>query len=253
MSANDKLSLVLPCRNQADHIGQVLPRYLRSLEALGIPFELVVVPNASTDGTLAVVEELARGDERIKVVSNPAGGWGLSVRTGLRAASGTILAYTNTARTDPDSVPLFVQRFQTDGRCLVKARREARHAPLREAGSFLYNLEARLLLGVRCRDVNGTPKVFSRELYDGLALTADGDLLDLELMSWAARRGMPIVEIPVRGFQRHGGKSSTTWKSAWKMYSGAVRLWWNGRWWLSRNTVYCSGTCSASTKRFFRF
>ena len=98
--------------------------------------------------------------------------------------------------------------------------------PLREAGSFLYNLEARLLLGVHCRDVNGTPKVFSRELYEQLTLTADGDLLDLELMSGSVRFGTPIVELPVRGFQRHGGKSSTTWKSAWKMYSGALRLWW---------------------------
>lgn len=226
MSANDKLSLVLPCRNQADHIGQVLPRYLRPLETLGVPFELIVVPNASTDDTQAVVEKLACDDERIKVVSNPAGGWGLSVRTGLHAAQGTILAYTNTARTDPNLVPLLVRRFQEGGRCLVKARREARHAPLREAGSFLYNLEARLLLGVRCSDVNGTPKVFSRKLYEGMVLTADGDLVDLELMSGVARRGIPVVEIPVRGFQRHGGKSSTTWKSALQMYSGAVRLWW---------------------------
>jgi glycosyltransferase involved in cell wall biosynthesis len=226
MSAMQKLSLVLPCRNQADHIGQVLPRYLRPLEALGLPFELVVVPNASTDATQAVIEELARADERIRVVANPAGGWGLSVRTGLRAARGTVLAYTNTARTEPDSVPTFVRRFLDGGRCLVKARREARHAPVREVGSLLYNLEARLLLGVRCGDVNGTPKVFGRELYDRVTLTADGDLLDLELMSWAARLGIVIDEIPVRGFQRHGGKSSTTWKSAWKMYAGALCLWW---------------------------
>jgi hypothetical protein len=220
------LSLVLPCRNQADHIGQVLPRYLRPLETMGMPFELVVVPNASTDDTQAVVEELGRTDQRIKVVSNPAGGWGLSVRCGLKVARGTVLAYTNTARTDPTSLPQFVQQFQTNRRCLVKARREARQAPMRAAGSVLYNLEARLLLGVRCGDVNGTPKVFGRDFYEQITLRSDGDLLDLELMSWAARLGLSVEEIPVRGFHRHGGKSSTTWKSAWKMYSGALRLWW---------------------------
>jgi hypothetical protein len=222
----EKLSLVLPCRNQADHIGQVLPRYLHPLGTLGIPFELVVVPNACTDDTQEVVETLARTDERIRVVSNPAGGWGLSVRCGLEAASGSVLGYTNTARTDPESLPRFVRRFQTSGRCLVKARREARQAPMRAAGSLLYNLEARLLLGVHCGDVNGTPKIFGRELYQRIHLTAKGDLLDLELMSCAAQLGIPIEEIPVRGFHRHGGKSSTTWKSAWKMYSGAFRLWW---------------------------
>jgi glycosyltransferase involved in cell wall biosynthesis len=227
MSTTQKLSLVLPCRNQADHIGQILPRYLRPLETLGIPFELIVVPNASTDNTQAVVETLARSDPRIKMVSNPLGGWGLSVRCGLQAASGSVLAYTNTARTDPESLPLFVQRFQVSGGCLVKARREARQAPMRALGSLLYNLEARHLLGIRCGDVNGTPKIFARDLYERITLTANGDLLDLELMSWAARLGITIEEITVRGFQRHGGKSSTTWKSAWRMYSGAFRLWWN--------------------------
>jgi hypothetical protein len=150
----------------------------------------------------------------------------LSVRVGLEAARGTILAYTNTARTEPDIVPDFVRRFCDEGRrCLVKARREARKAPFREIGSFLYNLEARWFFGVRGGDVNGTPKVFSRELYRDLRLQSDGDLLDLELLAAVTRRAVPVIQLPLRGFHRHGGKSSTNWKSALKMYGGAVKLW----------------------------
>ena len=227
MNTPEMLSLVLPCRNQADHIGAVLPRYIGPLEALGTPFELVVVPNASSDGTEQVVAEIAQRDPRIRMASNPEGGWGLSVRTGLDAARGEILAYTNTARTDPAGVPEFVRRYrELGGRSLVKARREARQAPVREIGSLLYNLEARLCFGVRCGDVNGTPKVFSREFYRTLRLTSAGDLLDLELMAAAVRRRVPVDELPLRGFRRHGGKSSTTWRSALKMYGGALRLWW---------------------------
>jgi len=221
------VSLVLPCRNQADHIGDVLPRYLGPLEALGRPFELVVVPNASTDATEEVVRDFARRDPRVRLAVNPLGGWGLSVRTGLEAARGSVLAYTNTARTDPALVPEFLRRHLDGGGPLVKARREARHAPLREFGSFLYNLEARLCFGLRCADVNGTPKVFSRALFESARLKEPGDLLDLELMVAAHRRGVPVVEVPVRGFHRHGGKSSTTLKSAWLMYRGAARLRWD--------------------------
>ena len=101
-------------------------------------------------------------------------------------------------------------------------------APVREIGSLLYNLEARVCFGVCCRDVNGTPKVFSRDFYQTLRLTSAGDLLDLELMAAAVRRRVPVDELPVRGFRRHGGKSSTTWKSALKMYGGALQLWWTG-------------------------
>jgi hypothetical protein len=225
MNPARKVSVVLPCRNQADHIGQVLQGYTQPLEALGLPFELVVVPNANTDNTTQVVAELAQREPRIRLVENPWGGWGRSVRAGLAAATGDVLVYTNTARTDPAAVPLFIRRYVADQACLVKASRRARHAPLREVGSLLYNLEGRALFGLSCTDVNGTPKVFARDLYEQIGLAEDGDLLDLELMAGAARLGVPVIEIPTTGFRRHGGKSSTTLASAWHMYAGAFTLW----------------------------
>ena len=225
MTSKGLVSLVLPCRNQADHIGRVLSGYLLALNGMNLPFELVVVPNASTDATKETVEKLRESDSRIRVVENPLGGWGRSVRTGLAASRGTILAYTNTARTDPTTIPAFVRSFQETGVGLVKARREARHALLREFGSMLYNLVAKLCFRVNCRDVNGTPKIFARSLYESAQLTSEGDLLDLELMRHVAALGLSVSEIPVRGFARHGGKSSTTVKSALKMYAGALGMW----------------------------
>jgi glycosyltransferase involved in cell wall biosynthesis len=129
--SNDLVSVILPCRNQADHIGRVLDGYFVALDGLGLPYELVVVPNASTDGTWDVVERISLGHPQVRVVDNPLGGWGLSVRTGLAAARGSILVYTNTARTDPAMLPDFVRRYSESGVGLVKARRSARHSLLR--------------------------------------------------------------------------------------------------------------------------
>lgn len=224
MSEVPQLSLVLPCRNQADHIGTLLPRYGQALDQIGLAYELIVVPNGAPDRTQEIVEDFARGDARVRVVVNPSGGWGLSVRMGLDAARGKVLGYTNTARTDPESLPLFVQSYHAHSPCLVKARREHRQAPLRSLGSWLYNWEARVLFGIQARDVNGTPKLFSREFYQSGHWTANLDLLDMEIMAWASRCGVRIIDIPVLGFRRHGGKSSTTLKSAYRMYSGAMKL-----------------------------
>ena len=164
MSEPGLVSLVLPCRNQADHIGELLPRYLEALATFRVPFELVVVPNASADATALVVTEFASREPRIRVVENPEGGWGRSVRAGLDAARGEVLAYTNTARTDPAVLPTFLRRYHDRGPCVVKARREARR-PVRSLGSTLYNLEARACFGLRCFDVNGTPQgLFERFL-----------------------------------------------------------------------------------------
>jgi glycosyltransferase involved in cell wall biosynthesis len=216
------LSVVLPCRNQEDHIAEVLKSY--SAPLAGRPYELVVVPNACTDRTPERVREVAAADPAIRVVENPRGGWGLSVLTGLAAARGSVLCYTNSARTDPAHVAAVAGLAVAHAPCIAKVRREQRGAPLREAGSWLYNLEGRLLFGLAARDVNGTPKAFPREVYEGLRLFSEGDLLDLELLAKAQRRGIRIVELPVAGFRRHGGKSSTNLKTALGLYTGALKL-----------------------------
>ena len=184
----------------------------------------MAVPNACSDDTCAVVDRLAQSNPRLRVVYNPKGGWGLSVRTGLAASRGELLCYTNSARTAPAQIPALLERYQQGAPCLAKVRREKRGAFWRELGSWLYNLEGRLLYGFKVRDVNGTPKIMPRSLYEKLNLFLDGDLLDLELLVKAARLGTPVVELPVRAGKRFGGKSSTTLQSAWGLYLGAWRL-----------------------------
>jgi dolichol-phosphate mannosyltransferase len=217
-----RFSVVLPCRNQADHIAGVLASYAGPLS--GRDYELVVVPNACADRTPEIVRAAAAADPRIRVIENPRGGWGLSVLTGLAAARGAILCYTNSARTDPAHVAAVLDLCAAGDPRLVKVRREKRGAPLREAGSWLFNLEGRLLFGLRVRDVNGTPKAFPRALYEDARLFSEGDLLDLELLAKLTRRGVPIVEVPVEGFRRHGGRSSTNLRTAFGLYAGALAL-----------------------------
>ncbi len=224
MTAPELLSVILPCRNQADHIGTVLRRFSAELEGMPWAFEVVAVPNASTDGTDDAVAEVAAADPRIRVVSNPRGGWGLSVLTGIRAARGEVVCYTNSARTDPQTLRAVVGRYLAGGVALAKARRVRRGALVRGLGSWLFNAEGRLLLGVKAADVNGTPKVLARTLLADLALREEGDLLDLELMALLSRRHLAVAEVEVEGFQRHGGRSSTGLRSAYRMYMGALKL-----------------------------
>jgi len=218
------LSVVLPCRNQADHVARVLESYEAPLGGIEGGYELVVVPNACTDGTPDIAADLATKDSRILSLPLALGGWGRAVLAGLAAARGRFLCYTNSARTDPQHVASLFALLRSGGEAVAKVRREQRSAPLREIGSWLYNLEARLLFGVAVGDVNGTPKILSRALYERFALTSLDDLLDLELLAKARRVRVPILEMPVTGFKRHGGRSSTGLASAWRMYAGALRL-----------------------------
>lgn len=222
------LSLVLPARDQGTFIGALLGRHRDALERWSagrdVRWEIVAVPNACTDDTAAVVRSLAASDERIVCREIPLPGWGRAVRAGLAVCRGDALCYANSARTEPETVTALVALFDGSGGRFAKVRRVRRGAWRREAGSALFNLEARVLHGVRSADVNGTPKILSRALHEALALESDGDLLDLELMAKLRRARVPVVEMTVAGFRRHGGRSTTTLASAWRMYAGAWAL-----------------------------
>ncbi len=218
-------SIVLPVYNQADHIGDVVRGYERALAELPIKHELVLVPNGCLDNSVERCRELAREYPSVRVVASERGGWGLAVKLGLKEARGDLLCYTNSARTTPEDLMLLLRHAITRHGAVSKATRKIRESWRRRIGSLLFNLECRLLFGISLRDVNGTPKVFPRSFTKLLSLTRDDDLIDAEFNVICRREGYPVVEVPVYSSKRHGGKSTTSYKSAARMYRGAFELW----------------------------
>jgi glycosyltransferase involved in cell wall biosynthesis len=218
-----ELSVVLPVYNQADHIVGVVARYRAVFKKR--PWEMILVPNACIDDSPRLCRQMARKNKNIRVVENPKGGWGLSVRMGLQAARGRFLCYTNSARTDPAVIPPLFEKAQSQPGILTKIKRVTRGRFLRDTGSLLYNLECRLLFHIKSGDVNGTPKIFQAGLLKKMKLTSDGDLLDAELLAQCQKLGVQVLETPLSGWNRHGGKSTTKLKSAAGMYWGVIRLW----------------------------
>ena len=94
-------SVVLPVHNQAEHIEQIVSEYASALGRSGISWEIILVPNACSDGSDELCIRLAAADDRIRTVPSAPGGWGRAVRLGLAAARGDVLCYTNSARTTP--------------------------------------------------------------------------------------------------------------------------------------------------------
>lgn len=220
--------MILPVANQADHIGPIVERMLAGVRGLDNPIEVILVVNGSQDGTEAICAELASRHPEVASITSKRG-WGAAVRAGIEASSGDLLCYTNSARTEPDDLALALRYGLVNDRVVVKASRKVRDSLLRRAGSVIYNFEARMLFGLAVWDVNGTPKVFPRDLLPRLDLTEDGDLIDLQFIVNCRRHGIPIVEMPVYLAVRHGGRSTTRIQSAVRMYRGALSMFWRGR------------------------
>ena len=153
------------------------------------------------------------------------GGWGLAVRLGLARAEGRILCYTNSARTAPQELMLMLLYAVAYPEVVIKANRKIREGVTRRLGSLLYNLECRALFDLSYWDINGTPKVFPRSFARLLRLTRDDDLVDLEFNRICREAEYPVIEVPVFSSRRHGGKSTTGFGSAFRMYWGAIEMW----------------------------
>jgi hypothetical protein len=108
---------------------------------------------------------------------------------------------------------------------IVKANRKIRESWRRRLGSLLYNLECRTLFDLSYWDINGTPKIFPRAFDKLLTLTREDDLVDAEFNLVCRKENYPVIEVPILSYRRHGGKSTTNYRSAIKMYWGAYRMW----------------------------
>ena len=202
-----RLSLVLPAFREVDRIGPTLERIRHELGPLvgdrREELEVLVVDDGSDDGT-AEAAEAAGADRVVRMERNS--GKGAAVRAGVRAATGSTIAFTDAdlAYGPAQVAELLVlveagydmvvgSRRHTDTRTLVRAGR------LREAGGRLVNLATHALLLGQYRDTQCGLKAFradvARDLFNASAL--DGFAFDVELFHLAERWRLSLAEVPV--------------------------------------------------------
>lgn len=219
------VSVVLPVYNQADHIQTVLEEYLAALERFHLPYELMPIVNGHRrDNSLDICRSLEAKHSSLRVLEIAEGGWGRAIRHGLEQAKGDLICYTNSARTSAKDLLLALVYGSVHSDSVIKANRKIRESAARRMGSLLYNLECRALFDLPYWDINGTPKVFPRQLARLMTLTRDDDLIDLEFNIVCRQENYPVIELPIFSVSRRSGKSTTTLRSAARMYWGAYRL-----------------------------
>jgi len=86
------VSVVIPAYNAEATIGACLESVLQCLYD---PFEVIVVDNASTDGTARIISQRAAHDTRVRLVSAPVRGRGSARQTGIESARGEIVVMTD--------------------------------------------------------------------------------------------------------------------------------------------------------------
>jgi glycosyltransferase involved in cell wall biosynthesis len=217
-----KLSVIVPVYNERNTLPEIVRR-MRSVE-LPLDLEVVLVDDGSTDGTRALLPQLA--DSTVRVVKHDQNrGKGAAIRTGLENATGDVVLIQDAdLEYDPDEWPKLLAPVLKGRAKVVYGSRftgERRTMPLSSwIGNRVLVVAANVLYNTTLSDIETGYKVFDRDLLDTLALTADGFDFEPEVTARVLRRREHIYEVPISymGRERYEGKTFT-WRD------GVLALW----------------------------
>lgn len=228
-----ELSLVMPCYNEEDNVGYTIPRLLQAFEREGHVVELVAVNNGSHDRTGAMLAELARTHPQIVPVTVEHNqGYGFGILTGLAHARGRwIETVAADGQVDAEDVLRLYEAVRTTHqRVLGKVRRRFRmDGPIRKVISVGYNLFVHLLWpGIGSWDVNGQPRICSRELLQEMQLTSKNWFIDPEMLIKSHYMGVRIFEVNVFARMRGNGLSHVRAMTVWEFFASLLRYRFSG-------------------------
>src|SRR3989344_4463658 len=230
MSENGRLvSVVVPAHNVAENLEILLPRLHAALKTLPVPFEIIVVDNASTDHTPAVIENFRAQMPEVRRVSEPTMGYGLAVLCGFREAQGGgigIIRADNQEKAE-DLVRMIESLLSDDKNVFYKAVRMHRinDGWKRVIISRVYNLLFKILFGLRSKDLNATPKVFTRTYLDAAKLESLDWFIDAEMVIKAERMGYTVNEMDIEYLPRLKGTSTVRMRHIFEFLGNMLRWW----------------------------
>ncbi len=232
------LSVIVPAYNEIKTIATILARVQAvpldipiwvgeaRAETVHLEREIVVVDDGSTDGTREYLATL-QGKPGLKVIFQPENrGKGAAVRAGLEAASGDILLIQDAdLEYDPRDYPILLRPI-LEGVTQVVYGSRFRGGPTKAmffwhmVGNRFLTLVTNILYNTILTDMETCYKVFTREVKDRLALSANRWGFDPEITAQILRRGYRIYEVPISYAGREFAEGK---KISWK--DGFTVLW----------------------------
>lgn len=229
-----KLSVIIPAHNEVEGVRGTVERLYRTLMDNGVPFEIVVINDHSTDGTPGVLEDLGRELPGVRWVDNTRpGGFGYAVRSGLEAFEGDAVCLVMAdASDDPEDVVKYYRKLEEGYECVFGSRftRDSRvldyprHKLLlnRLANSFI-----KMLFRLDYSDTTNAFKCYRREVIEGVQpILSPHFNITVELPLKALVRGYTYAVVPINWYNRATGVSKLKIKEMGSRYLFIVLYVW---------------------------
>jgi glycosyltransferase involved in cell wall biosynthesis len=222
------LSVFFPAYNDSGTIASMVIRTVKAASELTSDFEIIVVNDASADGTAEIADELARTYPQVRVVHHAKNrGYGGALQTGFRSATKELIFYTDgDAQYDAAELSLLWDKM-SDEVDLVNGYKISRSDPFHRIviGRVYHHLVA-TLFGLTVRDVDCDFRLMRRRIFERINLEKTSGVICLEMMKKITDGGFRIVEVPVHHYHRAFGKSQFfNFRRIAKTGVDVMRLW----------------------------
>lgn len=204
------IGVVIPCYNEENGVREVIGRMPPEVD------EVIVVDNASSDGTAAVAASLGA-----RVVPERTRGYGAAYKTGLRAVrSDLVVTMDGDGTYPPEEIPrladILVQR-QLDfvSTCRFPLSDPGAMGFMNQLGNRVLTVATALLFGRGIRDSQSGMWVFRRAALGRMHLTSDGMAFSEEIKLEALARGLRFAEEHIPYGVRSGQVKLQRWRDGW--------------------------------------
>jgi glycosyltransferase involved in cell wall biosynthesis len=225
------LSVVMPAFNEELNIDFMLAESVATLSALTDDWEIVVVDDASSDGTAERTRRFADTlpPERLRLLRNARNrGCHPSELRGLLAARGEYRLFICSDRQIlPREIHRFLPPLQAGADLVYSWRWPRVDPPHRRLIGRLYNVVERVVLGVDLHDSHSAMMVRRRAIEAvGSTISSDSALIPIELAVRARARGLRIEEVKIEHHPRiHGRATGINPKDVLKVPIDLLRFW----------------------------
>jgi glycosyltransferase involved in cell wall biosynthesis len=207
--AQPELSIVTPVYGCVGCLDALHRRIAATLGRTGTSWELVLVDDASPDGSWARIEELATGDGRVRALQLSRNfGQHAAITAGLDAARGTWVAVMDCDLQDPpEELPRLLDVARSGYDVVLTERDHRRQAWHRRLSGRTYLAVRDRLAGVQINPQHSTLSIISRDVVDAFLRLGDQDRQYLMILHWL---GFRQTTVRIAHGERHEGASSYT-------------------------------------------
>ncbi len=201
-----KLSVVVPLYNEEESINPLTNEIKKALKQFEISFEVIIVDDGSTDGSLKNIKDICRQDRRFRYVSFRKNyGKSAALQTGFKQVTGDVVVTMDAdLQDDPNEIPNLLKKL-SEGFDLVSGWKKKRHDPfIKKQSSKFFNFVTRMISGIKIHDFNCGLKAYRREVIDNIKVYGELHRYMPVLADW---EGFSVSEIVVTHHQRRYGKT----------------------------------------------